>query len=203
LLNKLKFLQRKILIPDYLKFIISNFKFTTVADFLKASDVLSNLHLKSNMTGAEFGCGSAEIAITLAKILDDGRVYALDIQEEKLSALKGKLSQQKVSNIVTVLCDLEAEKGSTLQENSIDVVILANILFQADNKHAIINEAKRVLKKDGQILVIDWLKKSSFGPEKIMAPEEVKNIAAEFGLSVIKEFSSGEYHYGLIFKNNE
>ncbi len=170
-----------------------------MADFLKIDEVLPYLQLKEDMSAAEFGCGSASLAVLLAKMLNKGRVYALDIQEEKLSAVKGKLSQQKINNIITILCDLESENGSTLQENSLDVVLIPNLLFQAENKYAIIKEAKRVVKKDGQILIIDWLKKGPFGPEKIVKPEEIKTIASELGLSIKKEIVLGDYHYGLIF----
>ena len=170
-----------------------------MADFLKVDEVLSNLDLKGDMLAAEFGCGSAMFAVSLAQKLNKGRVYALDIQEEKLSALKGKLIQQKINNVFTILCDLETKKGSTLQDGLLDIVLMPNILFQAENKYAIIEEGKRVLKPGGQLLVIDWLKKGSFGPESMVSPDEVKKIAKDIGFSLKKEFISGDYHYGLLF----
>lgn len=170
-----------------------------MADFLKMDEVLSHLDLKDDMIAAEFGCGSAMFTISLSRILNKGRVYALDIQEEKLSALKGKVKQQKIDNIFTILCDLESKKGSTLLDNDLDVVLMPNILFQAENKHAIIEEGFRVLKPGGQLLVIDWLKANSFGPEKVIKPEDIKKIAGDLGFSLKKEFNLGDYHYGLLF----
>ena len=73
-----------------------------MADFLKPDDVLSNLELKEDMIAAEFGAGSANFTIALAKKLPKGRVYALDIQEGKLSALNGKIKQQNISNILRI-----------------------------------------------------------------------------------------------------
>lgn len=170
-----------------------------VADFLKLDEVLNNLDLEENMLAAEFGCGSAMFAMYLAKKLNKGRVYALDIQEAKLSALRGRLKQQKINNIFTILCDLETKRGSTLSDESLDVVLMPNILFQAENKYAIIEEGKRVLKKGGQLLIIEWLKENSFSPAKIVTPEEVKKMSEGFGFSLKKEFISGDYHYGLLF----
>lgn len=170
-----------------------------MADFLKLGEVLSNLDLRDDMVAAEFGAGSAMFTISLATMLGRGRVYALDIQEGKLSALNGKIKQQKINNIFTILCDLESKNGSTLPDNDLDVVLMPNILFQAENKHAIIEEGFRVLKPGGQLLVIDWLKANSFGPEKIIKPEEVKKMAQSLGFSLKKEFASGDYHYGLLF----
>lgn len=171
-----------------------------MADFLKIEDVLDNLDLNESMSGAEFGCGSADFAIALAKRLSRGKIYALDIQEEKLSALKGKLSVAKVGNVHTILSDLEAEKGSTLENNSMDVILIPNVLFQSENKTAIIKEAERVLKSGGELLIIDWLKKTPFNQkQKIVNPEEVKKIADNLRFSLKKEFAAGDYHYALLF----
>jgi len=99
-------------------------------DFLNVNEVLNSLDIKEEMAAGEFGCGSAVFAISLAKKLPKGRVYALDIQEEKLSALKGKAAHAKLNNIFTILCDLEALKGSTLQEKSLDIILIPNVLFE-------------------------------------------------------------------------
>jgi len=170
-----------------------------MADFLKMEEVLNHLDLREDMMAAEFGCGSAHFTISLARKLNKGRVYALDIQESKLSALKGKLKQQKISNIFTILCDLEEKNGSTLGDNALDIVLMPNILFQVENKNVIIEEAKRILRPGGQLLVIDWMKSTPLNFGRIIRPEEVKSLAQDIGLSFKKEFISGDYHYGLIF----
>lgn len=169
-------------------------------EFLKIDEVLGNVELREDMMGAEFGCGSADFAIALAKKLSKGMVYAIDIQEEKLSALKGKLSLQKINNVKTVLSDLEARKGSTIADRLLDIVLIPNLLFQASDKYVIINEAQRILKSGGQMAVIDWSKKSIFNAKEILVtPEEVKKIAETFDFSLKKEFAAGDYHYALIF----
>jgi ubiquinone/menaquinone biosynthesis C-methylase UbiE len=169
-------------------------------DSLNVSGVLDYLDLKEHMTAAEFGCGSADFTIALVKKLYKGKVYALDIQEEKLSALTSKLHLGKLNNVSMVLCDLEAPNGSTLQSNSLDVVLIPNVLFQAENKSAIIEEAKRILKSGGELLVIDWLKKAPFSPkEGMVSPDEVKKMTGQLGFSLKKEFAVGDYHYALLF----
>jgi|SRR3989344_5460984 len=169
-------------------------------EFLSVEDVLMNLEMKDSMLAAEFGCGSAAFATSLAKKLRRGRVYALDIQEAKLSALKSRLEVEKIGNVTTILCDLEKPKGSTLKDGIIDMVLIPNVLFQSENKGDIINEAKRVLRIGGQLLIIDWAKKTPFSPKSgVPSPEEIKSIAEGLGLSLKKEFMAGDYHYGLLF----
>src|SRR5579863_7019331 len=133
-----------------------------MGDFLKIDDVLSHLKIKGNEKAAEFGCGSADFSLTLAKRLPKGMVYALDVQEERLSALAHKLSHGDIKNVSAVLTDLEAPNGSGLKDNSLNMVLIPNLLFYAKEKSVIIAEAKRVLKNGGQMLLVDRLKKDIF-----------------------------------------
>lgn len=169
--------------------------------FLKPEEVLKQLNLKEEMTAADFGSGSGGWAIPLAKILKEGTVYAIDILEEPLSALKGKADFLNIPNIKTMRADLERDKGSGLKDNSLDLVLMTNLLFQSEEKEKVLKEAKRVLKKEGKILVVDWKVDSTLGPkEGKISAEEVKKIAKEPGLKLKKEIEAGKYHYGLLFK---
>lgn len=168
--------------------------------FLNPEEILNDFELSPDMVAAEFGCGSGGFAVPLAKKLDEGLVYAIDIQQAPLSALKSRALLENIINIKIIRSDLEKLKGSTLTPDSLDFVFIPNVLFQIKDKSAIISEAERVLKSKGKLVVIDWLLKASQGPEKgRVSPEEVKDIAKDIGFKLEKEFEAGKYHYGLVF----
>lgn len=172
-------------------------------DFLDPNNVINQLELREDMKAAEFGCGSGDFTIALAKKLVQGKVYVygLDIQEEPLSALKGRAVQEGIRNIETIRCNLEEEGGSTLPDEFLDLVLIPNLLFQVEDKKAVIKEAKRILKKGAEIVIVDWKKNSTFGPkEGRIASQEVRVMAEELELKLKKEFEAGAYHYGLIFE---
>lgn len=168
--------------------------------FLNPDEILKELDLRDNMLVAEFGSGSGAFSVALAKKVSKGRVYAFDIQEGPLSALQGKMAQTKVFNLETIRCDLEKEEASGLRNNYLDLVIIPNLLFQVENKSAIIQEAKRIVKNKGRIVVIEWRPGASFGPkEGRISPAEIKELGTALGLKLEQEFEAGNYHYGLIF----
>lgn len=172
-----------------------------MVEFISPEQIINQVELKNDMTVAEFGCGSGNIVLTLAKKLKEGKVYGLDVQEEPLSVLKGRARSERLFNIETIRCDLEKECGSTLPNEFVDIVLIPNLLFQVDEKKAVLKEAQRITKKGGQVLVVDWKKESSLGPkEGRVSPEEVKMIAEELKLKLEKEFEMGNFHYGLIFR---
>lgn len=168
--------------------------------FLNPEDVLDQLDLKANMLAAEFGCGSGGFTIYLAKRLLEGLVWAIDILQEPLSALKSRQLLEGLNNIKIVRGDLEKPNGSTIPSSSLDLVVIPNVLFQAEDKTAIIKEADRVLKNRGVLVVIDWLPETNQGPEQKVSPKEVKDIADKLELNFKKEISAGKYHYGLVFE---
>lgn len=167
--------------------------------FLDPQKVLNQLKLREDMIAADFGSGSGGWAIPLVKILKEGRVYAIDILEEPLSALKSKMRLEKILNIETIRSNIEDLNGSRLYDKSVDLVLMTNLLFEIEDKKQVILEAKRILRKRGKILVVDWRKDAPFGPKEArVSPEEVKKIAENLNLKIEKEFEAGLYHWGLI-----
>ena len=168
--------------------------------FLNPKEILSKLELKKEMTAADFGSGSGGWAIPLAKILKDGKVYAIDILEESLSALKNKAELEGIDNIELIRYNIESSKGSKLRNNFLDLVLITNLLFEAKDKKRVISEAKRVIKNGGRILIIDWLPNAALGPKgKRTSAEEIKKLADELDLNLEKDFKTGDYHFGLVF----
>ncbi len=168
--------------------------------FLNPQEVLNQLKLEGDMIAADFGSGSGGWAIPLAKRLKFGRVYAIDILEEPLFALKSKAEIEKVYNIETVRSNVEQKQGSKLVDSFCHLVLMTNLLFEAKDKKTIMAEAERVLRKKGKILVVDWLPEAPLGPkERRVSADEVKEIAQNLNLKLEKEFKAGVYHYGLVF----
>lgn len=164
--------------------------------FLNPEEVLKQLKLKSSMTAADFGSGSGGWVIPLAKKLDGGKVYAIDILEEPLSALRAKTKLEKIFNVETISADIE--KGVDIFKDSCDLVLMTNLLFQCEDKKKVLEEAKRILKNNGQILVVDWREGAVLGPKDKVDLAELKETCLQLNLRIEKQFDASPYHFGLI-----
>jgi len=165
--------------------------------FLNPREVLRELKLKEDMVVADFGSGSGGWVLPLAKKLEEGKIYAIDILEEPLSALRSKVKLEKLSNIEIVRADIE--KGTPLISNSVDLVLMTDLLFECEDKKIILEEGKRVLKPGGKILIVDWKTSAPLGPkEGRVSSRDIKKIAKSLGLKLEKEFEAGIYHWALI-----
>lgn len=162
------------------------------------------LGVAHGMHVADFGAGSGAYALAFAEELGGtGIVYAVDVQKDLLRRLHNDAAKLGLHNIQILWGDLEVPGGSKITDTHIDLVLISNLLFQLEDKRAVIAEAKRILKKGGRLAIIDW--SESFGgmgprPEAVVTKEEAYELGHKAGLTFQKEFSAGAHHYGLIFK---
>ncbi|OGZ11575.1 MAG: hypothetical protein A3D67_00215 [Candidatus Lloydbacteria bacterium RIFCSPHIGHO2_02_FULL_51_22] len=160
--------------------------------------------LGDGMRVADFGSGSGAYALAAARAVgNDGKVYAIDVQESSLARLKKVAEEARLHAVEVVRGNLEKAGGSGLRDEGVHAVIASNILFQIKDKGAFVKEVKRVLHHGGRVLLVDW--SGSFGgtgPEEsaVVKEDTAKALFLAEGLSYEKSIDAGTYHYGLVFK---
>ena len=172
--------------------------------FSQPGTILEQLDINDNMIVADFGCGHGYFTLPLSVLVSQGKVYALDVVEEALEAVRSQAQLEGAINIETIRCNLEILGGSKLTQDSIDLVILANILFLSQKKSAILKEAKRVLKIGGQIVLIEWITGSVLAPKQgwFISKEEARKLVEAEGLTLDKELPMDNQHYGMVFSKS-
>ena len=171
--------------------------------FLHPEEIVRQLNIKKWMKIADFGCGSGFFSISLARRLGhDGRVYAFDILETALESARSRAKIQGLFNIETLRCNLEKPKSTTLKNDSVDLTLLANILFQSSKKADIIKEGARILKPGGELVIIDWQPNQPVGPTKefVVPLEKIKQLAESQDLRFKRSLIADKYHWGLVFE---
>jgi ubiquinone/menaquinone biosynthesis C-methylase UbiE len=165
---------------------------------------VEQLSLSPGMIVADFGAGAGFLAVAAAEAVgEDGKVYVLDVQQELLTKATHLAQEHHLDTLVFVRADLEMPQGSTLPEASVDVVLVSNILFQAEDKQAVLTEAFRILRAGGRLLIVDWQESyDGMGPqpEHIFNEAEARTVAENTGFTFMQEIDAGAYHYGHIYR---
>ena len=170
--------------------------------FLTPREIVDQFGIKSGSQTADFGSGAGDFAIALAEIIaPKGKVYAIDVMESAHQSLRSKYKIKNITNIELILANLECDKGSNLPKESLDLVMIHNIMFQVNDKKILIQEAYRVLKSSGKLAMIEWDMMSPIGPPKnLRLPErEVVSLIQNNGFEMETRIEAGKYHYGYIF----
>ncbi|MEA4910512.1 Ubiquinone/menaquinone biosynthesis C-methyltransferase UbiE [bioreactor metagenome] len=168
--------------------------------FLSPVQIIEDLNLKRGDTVADFGCGAGAYVFEASKkVGDDGKVYAIDLDENILDKINREAEKMNIVNIDTILSDVESKVQ--IESMSCDLIILSNVLSEVDNLDNVLEEVKRTLRPDGRILIVDWKKGdnalSRLRPN-LVDEEKIVAVLAKHDFSVKKHLPAGEYHYAFL-----
>lgn len=172
--------------------------------FIDPAETLRACNLQITDSVADFGAGSGFVASAAAKLVPRGNVFAIELQRDMVTRIAREATERHLSNLHALWGDVEIENGSTLKTDSMDVVILSNILFQLDDKAGAFKEAFRVLKKGGKLIVVDWTE--SFGglgpaPHHVFQKAQAEALASQIGFTKKSDtLPGGEHHYAILFE---
>lgn len=165
---------------------------------------IEELHILENQIIADFGAGSGAYTIAAAKALNGtGKVYAVDVQKDLLTRLENSCKENHIGNVAFIWGNLEKVGGTKLRDQSCDAVIVSNVLFQSDDKRAVLSEARRVLRHGGLLLLIDWTGSfNNMGPtaEQVLPEMEARTLVESMNFTLDHAVNAGNYHYGFVFK---
>ncbi|MDO9231610.1 MAG: methyltransferase domain-containing protein [bacterium] len=170
--------------------------------FLNPEEIILGLEILPGMRVAHFGCGTGFFTFSVAKkVGENGLVYAIDIQSSKIETMQSQAKMLGLNNIDAYRANLEEKKGSKIKNEDVDWVLIINMLYQNKKKQEVLEEAQRVLKVGGKILLIDWESRDrSLGPEmeSRVSQDELAVIIEKSDLSIFKKISVSNFHFGLV-----
>ena len=114
--------------------------------FKKPERTLREMGIQKGQTVLDYGCGIGSFSIPAAKMVgNDGIVYALDIHPLAIKAVEKKIKKKRITNVKTIL----SARETGLPDESVDVVLLYDVLQMVSDREKLLEELHRVLKPDG------------------------------------------------------
>ncbi len=165
--------------------------------FLNPESILDKVGLSKEMAFADLGCGTGYFTIPVSRRVK--KVFSIDVQKGMLDIVRQKIKKQKLTNIEPILSE---EASIPLSDNSVDVLLMANVFHELEDRSSILKEGKRILSGEGKMIIVDWKKiEMDFGPpvEERLTAEEVISICKDNGFEVREQSDAGPYNYLLIF----
>ncbi len=172
--------------------------------FMNPAHILAACNLQTTDSVADFGAGSGFLSKAAASLVPQGSVFAIEIHREIVARLARDAQEAHLANLHPLWGDIELPGGTRLDDESVQFVIISNVLFHLDDKMACIAEAKRVLKPGGRLLVVDWTESfGGLGPTKaaVVTKQMAEELCARAGFTKLSDsLPGGEHHYAVLFR---
>lgn len=155
------------------------------------------------MRVADLGAGTGFYTKVLSTYVGNtGKVYAIEVQKGMVIKLESDLKELHIKNVECIWGDIETVGGTKIADKSMDRVVISNVLFQVSDRRGLIDEARRILKKDGKVLVVDW--KDSYegmgpAPKHVVLQKVVEELFIKRGFRLEQVITTLHNHYGIIF----
>jgi len=165
--------------------------------WLPPATVIEALSIHSDDSIADIGAGTGYFSLPLAQAAGpSGLVYAVDCQAEMLSRLELKLVTGDISNIRVIHAGADSTE---LPNASCNLVFMANVWHEFEDRSAVLLEAKRILKAMVRIAVLDWRPdvQSQPGPalNHRLSASDAANCLQSAGFLELKCSNVGEYSW--------
>jgi len=173
------------------------------------SAFLEFLQLRPDALVADVGAGTGFFTIPVAQYLQGtGTVFAVDTEPQMLTRLKERFEERQLSGWVIPVLSQESE--IPLPDNSIDLILMANVFHELKAPSEMASELGRILRPQGHMVVIDWGETdpldeaNQVGPaaHHRVSPNDVMDCFEGSGFQYILSWDGFPLHFTFVFQNS-
>jgi ubiquinone/menaquinone biosynthesis C-methylase UbiE len=156
----------------------------------RVDDIFKAMELRPGAVVADVGAGGGFFTARLSRAVGEaGRVYAVDVSARALGELRGRVSDEQLSNVVVVE---GAADDPNLPAGTIDAALIVNAYHEMQDHHAMLTKVRAALKPDGRLVIVEPIAPSRRDNSRDsqvrnheIGVEHVQNEAREAGFRVV------------------
>lgn len=161
---------------------------------------ISNLPVSKNSVVADIGAGSGFYTFRIAPKVSEGKVYAVEIQDDAIDYLKDKAAELKANNVIVIK---GAEKSPNLPDGSIDLAIMVDVYHELLYPQEFLQGIKQTLKPKGRLLLLEYKQEDpgvAIKPEHKMSVKQVEKELSANGFKLVQNGQFMPIQHFLVFE---
>lgn len=115
--------------------------------------VVARLPLEADSVVADIGAGTGYFSFRIADRVPQGKVLAVDIQQEMLDIVENRKQETQNQNVETIL---GSERDPRLPERSVDVILLVDAYHEFSWPREMAQGMFRALKPGGRLVLVEY-----------------------------------------------
>ncbi len=168
-----------------------------------ANAAIAALPLTAKSVVADIGAGTGYYTFRMAGRVPQGKVYAVEVQDEFVASLKERATREGAVNVSVIK---GSEQAPDLPDISIDLAIMVDVYHELSYPQEMLQALHKALKPGGKLLLLEYRAEDPSIPikelHKLSVAQVKKELAANgFGLAETKEFLP--IQHWLLFQKRE
>jgi ubiquinone/menaquinone biosynthesis C-methylase UbiE len=170
------------------------------AHWQQPASIVKALALAPGMVVADVGAGTGYLERALSEAVGPrGVVYAVEIEPNLVTHLRGRAEREGTANVVPVLGSTDAPR---LPAGRVDRVLFVDTYHHLNDRVEYFRRLRVALAPGGRVVVVDWEKREdTIGPELThrLAREQVTSEMAQAGYRPLETAARLPHQYVLVF----
>lgn len=142
--------------------------------------LIASLGLKPGMIVADIGAGTGVLSLRMAeRVGDEGKVVAVDVQQEMLDLIAKKTKEKKIDNVELIL---GTDKNPKLPKDTLDLALMVDVYHEFAHPYEMMRHIADSLKVNGRVVFVEYRKEDPKVPIKAVHKMSEEQVKKEIGL---------------------
>ena len=145
-----------------------------------STKMIEELKLEPGQVVADIGAGTGRLSLMMAeKVGNEGKVLAVDVQQEMLDIISVKLKQRGIKNVELVK---GTQKSPKLEKDSVDLALFVDVYHEFAFPYEMMLEISKAVKVGGRVAFVEFRKEDVNVPIKLVHKMTEVQVKKEIGL---------------------
>ena len=178
---------------------ISQVMGATGADWLERNDrdkeentklALEKIALSPDDVVADIGAGTGYYTFRISQKVPQGKVYAVEIQDEMIRYLNKRKQESGIENVEVIK---GSNRSPNLPDNSVDLAIMVDVYHELEYPHEMLQAITKSLKNPGKLLLLEYRAEDPSIQIKPLHKMSVAQVNKELQANGFKLFYKGDF----------
>ena len=146
--------------------------------------LIKNLGLEKHHNAADIGAGTGFFSFPMSEMVTEGKVFAVDIQNEMLDIIRKRMKKRGTTNVVPTLGTIQDTK---LPAGEVDLVLMVDAYHEFSHPREMMLSIVKGLRKGGRVVLIEYREedptvmiKPRHKMSQVQAKKEMKAVGLEW-----------------------
>ncbi|WP_027075541.1 class I SAM-dependent methyltransferase [Maribacter antarcticus] len=167
------------------------------------TSLLVNMSISKTDDIADIGAGSGYHVFKMASMATAGTIYAVDIQDEMLIAMRDKKVGDNFRNVELIK---GSEKSINLAPKSVDKVLIVDVYHEMNFPYEMLSSIKKAMRPNGKLYLIEYRGEDQNVPikklHKMTEAQAIKEMKA-LGMVLQENIDNLPWQHCMVFVKDE